>query len=236
MKLPRPTFGLVLAFAAALACPLLAANDGSSGLRSPSGAKARVFSRLHGTAKAMPYEGAGHAPPSRPQRRAPQPAVRREEAQAARARPRLARQVPPNWMGRLHKMSPEEQRRFLENNQRFRQLPPAEQARIRANLEQWNRLTPQQKQVLNQRARILQRLSPEERQELRQVILPEWQHLPPARRRVLVRKLLALQMLNDAQRQRRLQDPHFLRGLSPGEEKLLGEMARLKVSPGEGRP
>ena len=131
-------------------------------------------------------------------------------------------------------MSPAEQERFLENNQRFRNLPPKRQAQIRARLKQWNSLTPEQKQVLIRRARILERMSPAERREIRQVILPEWRNLPPDRRQVVKGKLRQLQGLKDAERKKRLKDPSFEQGLSPKERNLLEQLSKLKVGAGAG--
>lgn len=132
-------------------------------------------------------------------------------------------------------MTPAEQERFLENNQRFRNLPPKRQAEIRARLKQWNSLTPEQRQVLIRRARILQRMSPAERREIRRVILPEWRNLPPDRRQVVRQKLKQLQGLSDSERQKRLKDPGFERGLSPKERHLLQQLSKLKVGAGTGR-
>lgn len=151
------------------------------------------------------------------------------EMRAERRPPRG--QLPANWMERVQKMSPQEQERFLANNRRFRSLPPERQAQIRARLKQWNSLTPQQQQALIRRERILRRLTPDQRREVRLVIMPQWAQLPPARRVVLVRKLQQLQGLSDQERQKRLDDQQFLQDLSPREQDLLKELAKLKVGP-----
>jgi hypothetical protein len=138
-------------------------------------------------------------------------------------------QIPPSWMNRLQKMSPKQQERFLQNNQRFRNLPPRQRAQIRARLKQWNRLTPEQRQTLIRRAQILERMSPRERQEIRQVILPEWRQLPPNRRTVLMGKLRQLQGFSESEREKRLRNPQFVRGLSPTERELLKQLSQLRV-------
>lgn len=159
----------------------------------------------------------------------PAQAQARREMRAERRVQRA--QIPPRWLERLQKMSPQEQERFLENNRRFQALPPERQAQIRARLKQWNSLTPEQQQALIHRERILERLTPEQRREVRQVILPQWRQLPPARRRLLVGKLRQLQGLSDKDRQQRLKDPQFVQELSPSEQALLKELAELKVGP-----
>jgi hypothetical protein len=156
-------------------------------------------------------------------------------ARQQRAERRMERgRVPQRWMRKLQDMSPAEQERFLENNQRFRNLPPARQAEIRARLKQWNSLTPEQKQTLIRRARILERMSADERREIRQVILPEWRQLPPDRRQVVREKLRQLQGLDDSEREKRLKDPAFEKGLSPKERNLIAQLSKLKVGPGAG--
>ena len=156
-------------------------------------------------------------------------------ARQQRAERRMERgRVPQRWIRKLQDMSPAEQERFLENNQRFRNLPPGRQAEIRARLKQWNSLTPEQKQTLIRRARILERMSPDERREIRQVILPEWRQLPPDRRQVVREKLRQLQGLDDSEREKRLKDPAFEKGLSPKERNLIAQLSKLKVGPGAG--
>ena len=54
--------------------------------------------------------------------------------------------LPPRAIERLQDMPPDQQERFLQNNQRFQNLPPEQQARIRQRLQAWNRLTPSQQQ------------------------------------------------------------------------------------------
>src|SRR5277367_5614102 len=50
--------------------------------------------------------------------------------------------LPPKWVDNVRDMSPEDQERFMQNNQRFQSLPPERQAQIRNNLQKWNSLSP----------------------------------------------------------------------------------------------
>ena len=140
--------------------------------------------------------------------------------------------LPPKWLEQLQDMTPEEQERFLQNNQRFQALPAARQEQIRRNLEKWNSLTPEQRQAARQRERALERMSPQQRQYVRDSLLPRWQQLPPARRQVIRNRLRLLQRMTPAERSAVLADPRFMRGLSPEEQSVLRDLNALRpVSP-----
>jgi len=145
-----------------------------------------------------------------------------------------AENLPPKWAERLQQMTPEEQERFLQNNERFRSLPPEQQERIRQRLRVWNSLSQDQRDAIIHREELWQRMTPEQQQKVRREILPRWQALPQDRRHVLVDKLGALQNLNDTERAARLNDPAFMKGLNPDEQKLLRDMSDLRIGPGGG--
>ncbi len=142
--------------------------------------------------------------------------------------------VPPQWMDRLQQMPPEEQERFLQNNQRFRSLPPDQQAQIRDRLKSWQQLTPEERHTLRDRAKVWENMPPEQRQRVRQEILPKWKQLTPDRRQELKRRLASLNGLSDEERQAKLNDPKFTEGLNPNEQGLLKEMSNLRVTAGPG--
>ena len=139
--------------------------------------------------------------------------------------------VPQRWMERLRQMTPEEQERFLNNNQRFRNLPPERQAQIRERLREWNGLSPERQRALRERERIWEQLSPEQRRRVREEILPKWRQLDPQRRQALVRRLRELRGLNETERAARFGDESFLSGLSLEERELLRELSNLRVGP-----
>jgi len=41
--------------------------------------------------------------------------------------------LPPKWIEKLRDMPPEQQQRFMENNEQFQKLPPERQQQIRQN-------------------------------------------------------------------------------------------------------
>lgn len=137
--------------------------------------------------------------------------------------------VPRQWLDRLHQMSPQDQERFMNNNQRFRNLPPERQAEIRERLRRWNNMPPGQQEEMRRRQRVLEALSPEERRRVREEILPRWQQLPPGRRQPIMRRLRALNGMTDEQREARLKDDAFLSGLSTEDREMLRELARLRI-------
>ena len=136
--------------------------------------------------------------------------------------------LPPKWLERLRDMTPEEQNRFMQNNQRFQALPPERQEQIRRNLEKWNSLTPEQREAARQRAQALERMTPEQRQYVRNNLLPRWQALPVQRRQVIRNRLRLLQRMTPAERSAVLADPRFMRGLKPEEQSILRDLNALR--------
>ena len=57
--------------------------------------------------------------------------------------------LPPKWVENLRDKSPQEQERFMQNNERFQNLPPGRQQQVRQNLQKYNSLSPQQKDALS---------------------------------------------------------------------------------------
>jgi hypothetical protein len=139
--------------------------------------------------------------------------------------------MPAQWMERLRQMTPEQQERFLRNNDRIRNLPPERQAEIRENLRRWNSLSPEERREMMRRDETWRSMTPEQRRRVREEIMPRWQQLPPERRQALQRRLGALARLDDAERERRLNDERFLVGLSVEDRDLLRELAKLRLGP-----
>jgi len=131
-------------------------------------------------------------------------------------------------------MTPAEQEKFLNNNERFRGLPREQQARIRQRLQTWNNLAPEQRQTLMQRERVLEQMTAEQRRYVRQTLLPEWQNLPPARRQAVLGKLRDLRGLSESERAAKLNDESFMDGLAPDERQMLRDLSNLRVGPPPG--
>lgn len=136
--------------------------------------------------------------------------------------------LPPKWLQKLQDMSPAEQERFLENNQRFESLPPQRQEQIRRNLQRWDNLTPEQKQAARSAEEALERMTPQQRAYVRNILLPKWQALPMARRQAIRRHLAILSRLSPSTQQAALSDPKFTEGLSPDEQDILRSLNSLR--------
>lgn len=144
--------------------------------------------------------------------------------------------IPSDWAGRLRQMSPEEQDRFLRNNERFQNLPPQQQAQIRERLRSWNGMNPNEREALRDRQRIWEQLSPQQRDYVRRDLLPKWQQMPEERRQVLLSRMRVLGSTNPADRAAKLNDPNFMRGLSPDEQDMLRNLSALRGGTGGGPP
>lgn len=136
--------------------------------------------------------------------------------------------LPPKWIERLQDLPPDQQQRFLENNDKFKSLPPERQEQIRRNLDRWNRLTPEQKQQARAAEQAFERMTPEQRQYVRNVLLPKWQALPLERRQAINQHLRMLRNMSPSTQQMALNDPKFLQGLSPDEQSMLRELNSLR--------
>jgi hypothetical protein len=131
------------------------------------------------------------------------------------------RNLSPSVQQNLRDLSPQEQQRYMQNSERFRSLPPQRQAQIRNNLQKWNNLSPTERNAMNDRARTWQRMSPQQRQYVQNNLLPKWQSMSPQRKGIVTGRLHTLQGMSPAERQAALNDPQFMRGLSPDEQSVL---------------
>jgi hypothetical protein len=144
--------------------------------------------------------------------------------------------LPPKWVDRLQSMPPQEQERFMQNNERFKSLPPDRQEQIRRQLGNWNRMTPQQQEDFRRREQALEQMTPEQRRYFIQELGPRFKQLPMERRQAIRRRLNVLSGLSEAQREARLNDPNFLRGLSPDDQKMLRDLSKLRLGAVEPPP
>ena len=180
-----------------------------------------LCSTAYGQAKATPHEGVPERPRRGQQGRPKLPDALRPAPNAGK--------LPPKAVERLEDMTPEQQERFLQNNQRFQNLPPEQQGQIRQRLEAWNRLTPGQQQALRDRQHVWEQMTPEQRRYVQQSVFPRWKELPPARRQALLQRLHSLRDMSEADRQAKLNDPAFTQGLSSEDREMLGQLAHLHV-------
>jgi hypothetical protein len=137
--------------------------------------------------------------------------------------------LPPKFVENMEDMSPEQQERFMKNNERFKNMSPQQQAQIRQRMQHWNSLTPQQRIQSRQREQILASMTPGEQKYVRQQIYPQWNAMPRARRVVMVQHLHQLDGLSDSEREAKLNDPAFSQGLNPDEKVMLPYLSRLRI-------
>jgi Protein of unknown function (DUF3106) len=137
--------------------------------------------------------------------------------------------LPPGVRQNLRDMSPQEQERFMQNNERFKSLPPQNQAQIRNNLQKWNNLSPTERNAMSDRQRAWERMSPEKRQYVQNSLLPKWQQMSPERKQLVRGRLHTLQGMSPADRQAALNDPQFMRGLNPDEQSVLRGLDSLNA-------
>jgi predicted Fe-S protein YdhL (DUF1289 family) len=88
-------------------------------------------------------------------------------------------------------------------------------------LQKYNNLSPTERGALKDRAATWQRMTPDQRQYVQRTLLPKWQQMSPDRKQVVTGRLHTLQQMNPAERQAALNDPQFMRGLSPDEQSVL---------------
>lgn len=149
------------------------------------------------------------------------PAGNPQQGSTANANERSMSKLPQKWAENLRDRSPEEQERFMQNNERFKSLPPAQQAQIRQKLQKWNSLSPTEQNALRDRQETWQRMSPEQRNYVQKSLLPKWQSMSPDRKALVTGRLHTLQQMNPDQRAAALNDPRFMQGLSPDEQSVL---------------
>jgi Protein of unknown function (DUF3106) len=135
----------------------------------------------------------------------------------------------PSVKQKLQDMSPQEQDRFLQNNERFKSLPPQRQAQLRNNLKKWNNLSPTERNAMSDRQRAWERMSPEKRQYVQSTLLPKWQQMSPERKQLVTGRLHTLQGMSATERQAALDDPQFMRGLNPDEQSVLRGLDSLNA-------
>jgi len=156
-----------------------------------------------------------------------------KEGRAGRvqANPRGLAGLPPKWVENLREMRPEEQERFMHNNERFQSLPPQRQAQIRQNLAKWNQMTPEQKDRIRGTEQMFEQMSPEQRERFRDEIIPKLAQLPPERRQRVIGHWRRLQGMTPEEQQAALRDPRFMPGLSPDEQALVRDLNSMGAPP-----
>jgi hypothetical protein len=112
---------------------------------------------------------------------------------------------------KFNQLSPQEQRKVVENYNKQRNLPPADRQEIKRREEVFGRLTPEQKD------------------HVRNDLAPKWRQLPDGRRRAIQQRLGVLQNMPESARNQHLKDPNFTRGMSEEDKAMLRDLSHLHV-------
>jgi Protein of unknown function (DUF3106) len=137
---------------------------------------------------------------------------------------RAAVGLPPKFVEKLRDMPPEEQERFMQNNEKFQSLPPLRQAQIRQNLQKWNALPAEQKERIRATEAMLENATPEQREHFQNYVVPKLEQMPPMRRARVINHWRRLQSLTPAEQQAALRDPGFMGNLSPDEQSVVRDL------------
>jgi Protein of unknown function (DUF3106) len=116
-----------------------------------------------------------------------------------------------SYRNNQQRLSPEEQQRVLQNQQRFRQLSPQQQQDMRDRQQVWQHMTQQQ------------------RDHIKYEVLPTWRTLPPQRKKAIQQRLGVLQNMPEFARNQHLNDPNFTRGMSAEDRAMLRDLSHLHV-------
>ena len=231
MRLCRLTIALSLALFTALAAqPASAQRREKRFARPPQGQAKKPKPNAHPTGPPPRQKNNGPNAP-RPNANKPQGEAQNPGAARPQGDGRGLAGLPPKWVANLRDMSPGEQERFMQNNQRFQSLPPQRQQQIRQNLRKWNNLTPEERSALRHEESNWEHMSPGQRQHVKNDLLPRWQQMPPGRRMLISGRLHALHQMTPEQQQAALNDPRFMRGLSPDEQSMLRDLNSLRNLP-----
>lgn len=112
---------------------------------------------------------------------------------------------------------------------KYRDLSPQEQRKVVENYNKQRNLSPGERQELNRRADQWQKLTPEQKDHVRNDLAPQWKQLPDGRRRAIQQRLGVLQNMPESARNQHLNDPNFTRGMSDEDKAMLRDLSHLHV-------
>jgi hypothetical protein len=157
--------------------------------------------------------------PAAPRAAAPQPA-----APAGNNQPHqiIRGQGPHNgdWLRNSRGLSPEEQRRRLEQDPHFRQLPPQRQAQLINRLQSFSAMPPQQQQRVLNRMEMMEHLPPNQQRRANE-LFGEFRQMPPERKQAMRQALHQMHNMPPEARQRLLDSPDLRARFSPQEIQML---------------
>lgn len=134
-------------------------------------------------------------------------------------RPPSAYTPPPAPKKQFNERPPQEQKKLVEDYNKYQNLSPSQKREIQERYQAWNRLTPGQQQ------------------HVRNDILPKWKQMPVERRQAIRQRLQILQNMPESAKNQRLNDPNFTRGMSEEDKGTLRDLTHMHIGapdpPGE---
>jgi Protein of unknown function (DUF3106) len=170
----------------------------------------------------------------------PRPPAARPSSQvpARAAQPRMENRQPPmqghhsgQWLRQYGDVSPDQQRRALQNDPQFRRLPAQRQQQLQQRLQDFSRRPPEQQQRILNRMETWEHLTPQQQQTARRMH-SQFQQLPPERQQALKNAIQALRAMPPDARQRAIQSGRFSQ-YSPQERELLNGALQLPLAPAQ---
>jgi hypothetical protein len=144
----------------------------------------------------------------------------------ANARPAQATRPGVGVVERLMRMTPAEQRKFMDNNPRFERLPVKQKENIRQRLDQFNALPEGERDLLLQRFQLFRQLPVGKQQQARRVYRV-WRELPAERRKTLIREFESLQGMSSPERAARFGSSEFADAYQIREQRILRALTDL---------
>jgi hypothetical protein len=112
---------------------------------------------------------------------------------------------------------------------KLNQLSPQEQKKVIENYNKQRNLSPADRQEIKKREEIFGRLTPEQKDHVRNDLAPKWKQLPPDRQRAIQQRLGVLQNMPESARNQHLNDPNFTRGMNEEDKAMLRDLSHLHV-------
>jgi len=136
------------------------------------------------------------------------------------------------WLRQHRNLTPEQQRRALESEPRFRSLPPQQQQRLRNQLDRFSRMPSEQQDRMLNRMETWEHLTPEQKQQARDLHF-QMQQLPPERQQAMRNAVQALRGMPPEARQREINSDRYKSMFSPHERDMLNNASKLPLGPAE---
>ena len=177
--------------------------------------------------------------PPRQQQRQEQSQQRRQPQQPPRAqneRQNSGGNRPPNasvnragMMGQPNVNPNRPSSAYTPPPRKFNQLSPQEQKKVVENYDRQKKLTPPQRDEINKRIENWNKLTPEQKSHVRNDLTPKWNQMPKARQDAIQHRLEVLQNMPEFARNQHLNDPNFTRGMSEEDKAMLHDLSHMHM-------